>query len=402
MGLEDDIRREVEGKKYEFDVEVDWYTPSGNRRTAPMFIAKVNNAYLGKTRVIKTTNNSELELKIRECVMKWGEQEIKKKITQAKKDNKEKGKAEAERLDSEAKAYLLEIENILNYTLDIDDTLDWAEERDTRIFPEFSFKEPPVLSVPAPPIKGLRPSWGWLFRKRVREWEDAFQCRMQRHEEECANKKSTWKNASAEHKRLRDEEQSKHEKRQAEFLNQQEDFNEALKSFRKRFENGELEAIKEYCSRVLEKSVYPENIELSNTVDFDEETGFVVVNLDLPQKILIPEVTGYKYVAKTNTSSRVKMPKKKADALYEETNAKIALRTIHEILESCYIGKVQGVLFNGFAVNLNKATGKDERKQLICVAAERKTFEDFDLRRIDPQACIEMLSEKNGTMKGVG
>ena len=98
---EQEIRQMVEGRPYDVQAVQDWYTPAGNRRETPMFIADIENEYLKKQRTIKARCQFEFENKVQSCIETWGEQEIKKRIIEAKKDKKEQSRAEAERLDEE-------------------------------------------------------------------------------------------------------------------------------------------------------------------------------------------------------------------------------------------------------------------------------------------------------------
>jgi restriction system protein len=198
----------------------------------------------------------------------------------------------------------------------------------------------------------------------------------------------------------REEARRQHAASKTKFVAEQEKFNSALVEFRARFEASEPAAIVEYCSQVLERSQYPDCIALANSVSFDAEAGFVTVDLDMPPPEGVPSTTGYKFVARGNRVEPLSLKKKDAAALYQSVIDQIVLRTIHEILEGCYIPAVTGVLLNGWVTSLDTATGNDKRERVYSVVAQRSAFESLHLSRIDPAACIQKLSEGVGQIDG--
>ena len=137
------IRKEVESRKLVVDATANWDTPAGNRRSAPIYEAEVENEYLNKRQTVKAKTTDELESKVRQVVETWAEQEIRKRIVDGKRDAKEQGQAEAQRLDTEAKQTITEAKGLLAATLAVDDRLDWDAECDTRQFKAFSFPDRP-------------------------------------------------------------------------------------------------------------------------------------------------------------------------------------------------------------------------------------------------------------------
>ena len=219
------------------------------------------------------------------------------------------------------------------------------------------------------------------------------------HQEAETKAQQDWQEAVRQHEQAREEARKHHESDRPQFLAEQERSNKALVEFRRALEAGEVSALVEYCSRVLERSQYPDWVVISDKVEFDEESGFVVVELELPSPDTTPSTTGYKFVSRGNNVEPISLRKKEAAALYESILDQLVLRTIHELIEACYIDKVAGVLLNGWVTTVNQATGNDSRKRLRSVVANRATFEAFDLARIEPASCIRHLSEGVGQIQ---
>ena len=116
------------------------------------------------------------------------------------------------------------------------------------------------------------------------------------HREAETKAEKDWQEAVRQHEKAREDARKQHESDKATFLSDQERSNKALAEFRRAFEVGEVSAIIEYCSRVLERSQYPDWVVMSNKVEFDEASGFVVVELELPPVETTPTTAGYKFV----------------------------------------------------------------------------------------------------------
>ena len=215
---ESEIRERVESKELFIEATANWYTPSGKRRTVPIYEAEIANWYLNKHRTVKAKSTDELEAKVRQVAEIWAEQETRKRIVDGKRDAKEHAQAEAQRLDQEAKEALADAEGLLAATLAIDDRIDWEAERDTRDFKRFSFSKPPQQPAPRelqlPPEPGL----AWLLRGRFRRWEAECEEKARLHRETAAKVKQDWEEAVREHEQSREEARKQHKSDKEQFL----------------------------------------------------------------------------------------------------------------------------------------------------------------------------------------
>lgn len=397
----EEIEELVFSRENVVDADISWFTPSGNRRSAPIYEATVKNEYLTKQRTIKARSLKELHGKAKACMATWSQQEVKQRVIAAKKDAKEQAQAEANQADAHAKKNLEELRNILAHTLDIDDKIDWEAEHDTRKFRRFSFRHAPRKQEPQPQPPPPKPGLTWLLRGRYRRWLTRCNEVQALNESAVVRAQEQWERAIREYETERTEAKQQHAREKQAFLDEQKRFNEALVEFRRRFEAGEPTAIVEYCSRVFEQSQYPEGLLLNHTVEYDEEADFVAVTLEVPSLDSLPMIAGYKFVARGNRINPINLKKKEAKELYESVLDQIVIRTVHEVFESCYIPKVIGVVVNVIVTSVNKGTGLDEVERVRTVIANRGEFETFDLTRIDPAACIERLAQGVGQLNQV-
>jgi restriction system protein len=72
--------------------------------------------------------------------------------------------------------------------------------------------------------------------------------------------------------------------------------------------------------------------------------------------------------------------------------AQVAIRTVHELLESDKAGHIDVVVFNGVVDTIDPRTGQPIRPCLITVRTTRDTFTEINLKQIDPAACLKYLN----------
>jgi restriction system protein len=156
-----------------------------------------------------------------------------------------------------------------------------------------------------------------------------------------------------------------YEAERAAFQRKQEDQNAEVNDFEKAYLEGDRDAIIAYCSMVLERSVYPENIDQKFRVTYSVESEELVIEFDLPRPDIVPSVLEYKYVKARDAIDTKPRKQTEIKELYQDVIAAIALRTIHEVLESDQGEHVRVVAFNGFVNTIDPTTGRDIRPCLI-------------------------------------
>jgi restriction system protein len=175
------------------------------------------------------------------------------------------------------------------------------------------------------------------------------------------------------------------------FKERQDAANAEIDEFERAYRDGDREAIIAYASMVLERSVYPESINHDFRVTYSPESKELVIEFDLPKPDIIPTVTEYKYVKVRDAVDGKIRRQIEIKELYQDLIAAIALRTIHEVLESDQVNHVAVVTFNGFVQAVDPTIGRDIRPCLVSVRATKERFEEIDLSRIDKRACLRNL-----------
>lgn len=149
--------------------------------------------------------------------------------------------------------------------------------------------------------------------------------------------------------------------RQAEAKNQHEE----IDAFEAAYRRGELDAVVSYCRMVLEASRYPGEFPQRLKLAYVPESRQVVVEYELPTVDVVPAVRAYRYVKVSDTIAEAARPRAQIKALYASAVAQIALRTVHEVLNSDLAGHIDTIVFNGVVDTTDPGTGRRARPCLV-------------------------------------
>lgn len=151
------------------------------------------------------------------------------------------------------------------------------------------------------------------------------------------------------------------------------------------------QSIEKYVYSILYASSYPIKLERNIIVEFDENCGRCIVEYQLPTEDDYPAIKEYQYKA---TENRVIEIKEKQSALSKSWTSlaySICLRSIQEIFSNNESCEIKTVVFNGWVLHRNKATGKEENNRIMSLQCTREEFENIDIKNVDSVACFKSL-----------
>ena len=209
---------------------------------------------------------------------------------------------------------------------------------------------------------------------------------------------------SARWKALEEERVQKLAQLQAAYTREREEFlaevrqrNAEVDEFEAEYKAGDPEAVVAYCSMVLERSEYPDGFPQDFQLRYLPESKQLLVEYELPAKSIVPETSEYKFTKnKDSIDTRVRKASEIKD-LYAGVITGVCLRTLHELFEADTGKHIELVLFNGFVNDVNKGTGRDVKAYVISIRADKATFNDLDLSRIDKKTCLKNLGARMST-----
>ncbi|GIW29256.1 MAG: restriction endonuclease [Meiothermus sp.] len=297
---------------------------------------------------------------------------------------------EVDELNAELSERIRDLSQILQHTLDKNDTIAFSSLRVVEEFPPFT--PPQELLTVEPPDKQsyLQKVKPMGIIENALGMRGRYQRELQAAEAQYLSALKTY-----EEKRVRLEQLKKeYENARQVFLRKVQQRDQEVAELEAAYKEGEASAVMTYTSMVLERSEYPEDFPQSFRLAYSQESKEMVVEYEFPGIDVIPVVAEYKYnKAKDLIEEK---PRKPAEikALYQDIVIAITLRTIHEILEADQGNHIQVVTFNGFVNAVDPATGKDVQPCLISVRTTKDVFMDINLERVDKQVCLRNLGAR--------
>lgn len=323
--------------------------------------------------------------------------------------------AEVEELNTNLAAQYADIDNLLAATLDVDDYVDLATLKITKVeHPRF---EPGALAVETeavpPPQRWYAPVWqqpAWptglgnafsgkrRYEKVVAEARAAFEATY-----------AAWERADREAREAHMQNVAHRDVREKARLRQ---LAEAKAKFREECEAREAHAaarnakidelinglafdvesaIDEYVGIVLANSVYPEVFPVEHDHTFMLQGRELTLTVTVPEPSKIPTVKEHKYVKAHDEITTTALPVREQRDRFANAVWQVAVRSLHEVFEADRAGKIHSIALTVAVETTNPATGLPGPIPLAVVAADRERFTAFDLDNVIPKATLQHL-----------
>jgi restriction system protein len=198
--------------------------------------------------------------------------------------------------------------------------------------------------------------------------------------------------AQADRRRELAKQRARHDAAAMAFATAVAEHNAGIDQFQRDCWAGDPEAVAEFCTLVLDSSVYPEGFPHQTRAVYRPGPKEAVIEWELPPQSVTPVDRGYKYVATRDAVEALPRAEKEIKERYRTILAQVALRTIHEILVSTPGSVVELVTFYGKISTKDPATGQPIQPLLLQVSAKREVFSTFILSDLDPLACLRRLN----------
>lgn len=362
---------------------------------------------LNEHKIISAPDEDILETKVEVQIAKWNEKWAAYSEKKRKEAEKQAMIQEAEQRTKEARDALAELENLLTYTLDIDDALNEDKLMNKDKFDEPRPKKPSKpkpLSYPPMPDKNspqYTPNLSLLSKiitplakKQIQECELRYSQDLAIWEQQ----KQDIDEQNAELDKLYQEELKEWEikvqeweKHKSEFLEKQRQFNENIQALLDRYRDGDVPSIVEYCRLVLKNSVLPSCIKKNFEIEYIPASKILIVEYMLPTPGDLPKIKEVKYIQSRNELKETYYTASFLEKLYDATVYRLLLRIIHELFEADTAKVIDAISLNGWVDYINKATGKNEIACIASIQVKKEEFEEIDLRNVDPKACFKSL-----------
>jgi restriction system protein len=167
--------------------------------------------------------------------------------------------------------------------------------------------------------------------------------------------------------------------------------NEQVKALREEYKGGDASAVEYFLAEVLNHSAYPESFPKGNTVSFNQSSGVLIVDFELPNQSAFPAIKEVRYVATRKQFQEVPTSDAWMKKTYDEVLYQIALRTLHELYIEDESEVLKSIVFNGWVQSIDRATGIETHGCILSVQAGREEFLEINLSQVEPKACFRKL-----------
>lgn len=367
----------------------------------PSHRIEVRHDGLHKYRVISGTDYGIVAEKARVQRDAWDSQWAVLQARQQQLSTTEQRKQFAIDRTEEALAGIAELEGLLRSKGRVDGPIKWKKLHDSARFPEKQPDLPEVLLSPPRPDPddpefavrlGVLDKF-FVGRRNRKELaaQNAFAARLAIWEDDCDRIRKETARLDAIHTTRLAEWQA----RKDDFERIQADKNRNIDEFRSHYEAKDAEAIKKYVDIVLQSSRYPETLVREWVTEYDATTGILVLDYRLPALDDMPTIREFKFVASRNAIDEVALKDAVRRELFDSVVYQICIRTVHEVLSSDAVEAIQAVVFNGWVIYMNPATGHETKACIMTIQVTPDEFKAINVDAVVPKACFRQL-------KGVG
>lgn len=395
------------------------------------YVAEIRHLGLGTYRILKDKDRWILYNKVDAQFTKWDEQWSKIVNKNRAQADKEANQNIAEERTNEAKEKLEEVENILQYTLGVDDTVNWESLKDKKKFkvpnPKDQLnKEIKKIHIPQktaykplpiePDKKYFQPQLSFvdklikskgqkkiyqaekMYEHAINEWKqlvkqtDDFNKKLDDEHNEILLEVEKQKN---EITKKYTELEKDWEKQKEEYYINQEQHNLKVERLKELYFKCDSNAVLEYCELVLNNSEYPDSFPKDFDLEYSGDNRILIVEYVLPAPEQFPRLSEVKYIAAKKELKETYISDTQFAKMYDTAIYNICLRTIHELFEADKADAIDTLVFNGWVETINKATGKRTNNCIVSIQTRKKEFTEIELANVDPKACFKSL-------KGVG
>lgn len=376
---------------------------------------EIQHKGLNEHKIISASTLSMLENKVKVQIEnwtdKWNKALERKKIC----DNKKASAEEADLRTSEAEKNIAEVENILIYTLGVNDAIDWDNLKKKENYPE-SFP----LEPSKPELRSLEYYISKEPKKDSAEYQPKFNILTKifkslesseiiKAETKFNNAYKWWENnynnAQQENKMKTDQYEedinkynndiAEWNKRKDSFIKEQNEYNQKIDELKLLYMNKDLSAILEYCELVLNRSELPELFKKDFELEYNTDTKILIIDYLLPNIEDLPNIKEVKYLVSKDQLKETYFNNSFMEKIYDATIYRLILRILHEEFEADVANAIDAISLNGWVEYLNKATGNPEKSCIVSIMVKKEEFIQMDLRNVDPKACFKNL-------KGIG
>jgi len=386
-----------------------------------MFYIEMRHEGLKKYRRIQGSDKEVVEAKATMLEALWNELWEKKQTVEKKKRERESflerfnnKKQIATDKTLEAQRIIGEVENILSFTLKVNDAINWEDFFPSSDYSVSGPKQPNLFEIPREPqisdsnlspelpklfsflllffdsdkIQKLALKYSKSYQNELKQLFNYFHEKWEQEKDDIERKNKDLLNGYQKDIEVWEE-------NKLNFLKRRELEVAKILEKKDRYLKKELGAIVDYCETVLARSEYPETFPQQYELSYNLENKLLLVDYFLPSPNDMPKLKEVKYNKSLDQFKEYFFSETAFNDLYDKALYEITLRTIHELYESDVIDAIALIVFNGYVRSVDEGTGREVITCILSIQVNKEEFLKINLSNVDPKTCFR-------TLKGVG
>ena len=179
------------------------------------------------------------------------------------------------------------------------------------------------------------------------------------------------------------------------FLYDVDEYNNNLLSIKEKCEQGDVESLENIFSMILDKSEYPEYIDVNFEVEYNNNNKILIVDYQLPAPENIPKLKDVKYIQSRDEYTEKELSNAEFNNLYDNILYQIPLRVTYELYNSDMSDYIESIIINGFVNSIDPSTGIQNNSCILSLQTQMEEFQTINLDSVDSKSCFKRF-------KGVG
>ena len=176
---------------------------------------------------------------------------------------------------------------------------------------------------------------------------------------------------------------------------EKEELEKSITLLKKNYEFKTAEGVNHFNKLVLHLSCLPGEFPNDFDLEYNPDSGILILDHTLPSPELLSRVKEVKFVESRDELVEVFLSEQEFNQMYNDALYQTCLRRIHELFQADSVRAINLIVFNGWITSVDRATGNDTTACMLSVQAKKEEFQKINLSRVDPKACFKSL-------KGIG
>jgi len=177
---------------------------------------------------------------------------------------------------------------------------------------------------------------------------------------------------------------------------QQQEENRKIDKFRRRYAEGQPNAVIEFLDAAFSHAEYPDMFPMRWEMGFEPRSAALIIDYELPAPESFPTLKAVKFDVLRETFTQSQWSEAEVAQLYETAIYQTCLRTLRDAFAADEAAVIASLTFNGWVNFTDKKRGTPARACIMSVQAGKDAIRQANFLALDPKACFQKLEGEAG------